>query len=588
VSLVAGATRPSTLCVSDWTCEDIGTGFPTGGQVFNGSTWTVNTAGNDIWDGYDRFHFIHQDMPIDGSVSTRVVSQTNVDQWAKAGPMLRVSNAPEAAYYAALLTPAHGIAVQFRAHTGDTLTTQQVLMPAVQPQWLRVARWTDPNSNISYYSTYTSVDGNSWSLIPGSTVVLELQPDLMAGVAADSHAAEKGTTVFQDTAVSLVSTPPPDACPSGWTCEDVGTGFPAGSQSLQAGTWTLNAGGPDIWDTVDEFRMVSQPLTGDGTVAARVTGQANAGEWAKAGVMLRASNDASAPYYGALVTPAHGIVVQWRTSQGATTNQVQLPGTTPAWLMVGRYTANAITYYTAYTSADGATWTAVPGSTQVLTLPPTLRAGLAANSWNGGLAQVTFDNVALGGAAPAPPGLCPNTWTCADIGGATPAGTQDLSGGTWTIRGGGGDIWNQGDQFHYAYLGLPGDGTISGRVVSQGSTNTWAKAGLMIRGGTDTLAPYYAVLVTPANGVIVQWRDAQGNPSSQVKIAGAAPKFLRISRTGTAFSAAVSDDGQTWFPVAGADVNLPSLSGAVLEGMAVTSHDTGQLSTVVFDSISLT
>ena len=588
VSLTAGATRPNTLCLAGWTCDDVGTGFPTGGQVFNGGSWLVSAAGNDIWDGYDRFHFIHQGLASDGTVSARVVSQANVGEWAKAGVMLRSTTDPVSAYYGAFVTPSHGVDIQYRATDGAVVTQQPVLVPGTAPVWLRVSRWTDSVSGISYYTSYSSADGTAWTMVPNSTVVLNLPPELIAGVAADSWTPDTGQTVFEAASVTTTATPPPDACPTTWTCQDIGAGFPAGSQTMSGGSWTLNAGGPDIWDTTDELRLVSQPLPADGTVIARVTGQAGAGEWAKAGVMMRATSDTSSPYYGAFVTPSHGVVVQWRPTPGAATSQLQLVGTLPAWLMIGRYTSGPTTYYTAYTSPDGTNWTAVPGSRQVLTLPGTLLAGLAADSWNGALAQVTLDGVAVGGPAPAPPGLCPTTWTCADIGGAVPTGTQDLAAGSWTVQGGGGDIWNGGDQFRYAYQSLPADGTLSARVVSQGNTNAWAKAGLMMRGGTDTQAPYYGILVTPGNGVVVQYRDTQGGPGAEVQLAGGAPAYLRITRTGTSFTAFTSADGLTWTAVAGSTVDLPNLSGTLLEGLAVTSHDTGQLSTVVFDSVGLT
>jgi len=64
----------------------------------------------------------------------------------------------------------------------------------------------------------------------------------------------------------------------------------------------------------------------------------------------------------------------------------------------------------------------------------------------------------------------------------------------------------------------------------------------------------------------------------------------QISRTGTTFTALTSPDGVTWTPVPGSTVTLPSLTvavtAAVLEGLAVTSHNIGQLSTAVFNSVS--
>jgi hypothetical protein len=51
-------------------------------------------------------------------------------------------------------------------------------------------------------------------------------------------------------------------------------------------------------------------------------------------------------------------------------------------------------------------------------------------------------------------------------------------------------------------------------------------------------------------------------------------------------TASTSPDGVTWTPVAGSTVTLPNLSGALLAGLAVTSHVTTSLSTVVFNAVS--
>ena len=81
---------------------------------------------------------------------------------------------------------------------------------------------------------------------------------------------------------------------------------------------------------------------------------------------MRATTDPGSPYYAVFVTPGNGIAVQWRTAQGGSSSQVLTTGTVPAYLMVGRYTSGGQIYYTAYTSPDGSTWTAIPGSTQVI------------------------------------------------------------------------------------------------------------------------------------------------------------------------------------------------------------------------------
>ena len=246
-----------------------------------------------------------------------------------------------------------------------------------------------------------------------------------------------------------------------------------------------------------------------------VTTQTNTDPWAKAGVMLRATTDPGSPYYAAFVTPGNGIAVQWRTAQGAATHATaHIAGTVPTYLRVARYTAGGTAYYTAYTSADGSTWTAVPGSTRTVAgLSGTLLGGVAVTSHNQGTSStVGFGAPTVATAEiPPPPGLvCPAGWTCSDIGGPVPSGQQTLTGGQWSLFGGGGDIWGTADAFHFVSQTLAADGSISAHVTAQANTDPWAKAGVMLRATTDPGSPYYAAFVTPGNGIAVQWRTAQG------------------------------------------------------------------------------
>jgi len=51
--------------------------------------------------------------------------------------------------------------------------------------------------------------------------------------------------------------------------------------------------------------------------------------------------------------------------------------------------------------------------------------------------------------------------------------------GTFTLTGGGTDIWNAGDEFHFAFKMLTGPGSIVAQVLSVDDTDPWAKAGVM-------------------------------------------------------------------------------------------------------------
>jgi outer membrane protein assembly factor BamB len=191
----------------------------------------------------------------------------------------------------------------------------------------------------------------------------------------------------------------------------------------------------------------------------------------------------------------------------------------------------------------------------------------------------------------APPAAagCPVSWGCADVGAVSVAGTQSLSGSTWTVQGAGTNIIGTADQFHFVWQSLAANGGVSARVVTQQNTNPLAKAAVMLRATTDAASPFYALLMTPGNGVLVQYRDAKAsNAHTPVTIASKVPAFLRVGRSGNTFTAYTSKDGVSWTAIAGSSHTLSAFgSSSALAGMAVTSHNASTLSTVTFDHVSI-
>jgi hypothetical protein len=170
----------------------------------------------------------------------------------------------------------------------------------------------------------------------------------------------------------------PGACPSGWSCGDIGSPPYAGTQYLNNGSWQVIGSGTDIWGTSDQFHYVWQNLPGDGSISARVSNIVQTAFYAKAGVMIRQSSDPGAPYYGIFITPTQGVGVQYRSSQGAAA--VSAGGiTTAAVPLYVKVTVSGGTY-SGYTSSDGVTWTLIPGSQVALSFTSPSMVGLAVTS----------------------------------------------------------------------------------------------------------------------------------------------------------------------------------------------------------------
>jgi hypothetical protein len=189
----------------------------------------------------------------------------------------------------------------------------------------------------------------------------------------------------------------------------------------------------------------------------------------------------------------------------------------------------------------------------------------------------------------AAPGAIPNPpFSEADIGAPGSAGSATFDPATmaWTAAGGGGDIWGTADQFHFVYMSLSGDGTLTARVTSQGNTDPWAKAGVMIRETTAAGAKFALAAVTPGNGHVVQWRDTTDGganwPGSSE--GGSIPYYIRLTRQGTSFTGYSSPDGVAWNTLGTVAITM---TASTLAGFAVTAHNNAALSTVAFDNFTI-
>jgi subtilisin family serine protease/regulation of enolase protein 1 (concanavalin A-like superfamily) len=186
----------------------------------------------------------------------------------------------------------------------------------------------------------------------------------------------------------------------------------------------------------------------------------------------------------------------------------------------------------------------------------------------------------------APPPPPAGAWQSLDIGAVAAAGSGSESSGVFTLRGSGADIWENADEFRFHCQSWSGDGEIGARVTGLTHTSSWAKAGVMFRETLAAGARHALLCLTPGNGTAFQRRDATGGGSSSTpgSAGSAAPRWLRLVRAGSTFTAYESADGVAWTQVGVATLSLPA---SVYVGLAVTSHNDGTLCTATFDHVSL-
>jgi regulation of enolase protein 1 (concanavalin A-like superfamily) len=208
---------------------------------------------------------------------------------------------------------------------------------------------------------------------------------------------------------------------------------------------------------------------------------------------------------------------------------------------------------------------------------------LAARATDNGGATATSASVSVTVSPPAPAPTLPAPWQSQDIGAVGPAGRASASNGTFTVAGGGADVWGTADAFHFVWQRLSGDADVIARVTSTEYVHAWVKAGVMIRERLTADSAHAFMLVSPGKGLAFQRRVASGGLSSNTTGgSGTAPAWLKVERRGNTITASRSADGANWTVVGSDSFAMPA---DVYVGLAVSSHDATRLATATFDNV---
>jgi len=163
--------------------------------------------------------------------------------------------------------------------------------------------------------------------------------------------------------------------------------------------------------------------------------------------------------------------------------------------------------------------------------------------------------------------------------------------GTILMNGIGSDIQGNADQFRFVYKELTGNGSMVARVDDvDGTPNSWAKAGVMIRQGVNVGATNLLMPMTggDGNGASCQWRLAEngGTDYANATDVVAPPYYVKVERNGDSLSGFLSPDGVTWTQLG--DTQTISMTDPVLIGLALTSHNVNQATSAQFSDVSFT
>jgi hypothetical protein len=178
--------------------------------------------------------------------------------------------------------------------------------------------------------------------------------------------------------------------PTSWLDQDIGSVPTPGSATYASGVLTVTGSGSGPGTTSDELHFVYQPLSGDGTIVARVVN--TQGSYPTAGVMIRETLNPQATMAYSEYYNNYYSYFYYRTSTGGTPTYAGGPfANVPYWVKLTRTGS----IFSAFASSDGVNWYQI-GSSETITMATNVFIGLAVTgATNSGPVTATFDNVSI-------------------------------------------------------------------------------------------------------------------------------------------------------------------------------------------------
>jgi TolB protein len=162
----------------------------------------------------------------------------------------------------------------------------------------------------------------------------------------------------------------------------------------------------------------------------------------------------------------------------------------------------------------------------------------------------------------------------------------DAAKRTYTLTGGGENMWSTADAFQFAWKKASGDLDLAAdiRFLNSGG-NEHKKAVLIFRQSLDADS-VYADVALHGNGLTsLQYRDEKGGATHEVQSNISSPTRLRITRRGNYGYLSLAAAGQDP-QYSGASIRIP-LNGQFYIGIGVCSHDKNAIEQAIFSNVEI-
>lgn len=171
--------------------------------------------------------------------------------------------------------------------------------------------------------------------------------------------------------------------------------------------------------------------------------------------------------------------------------------------------------------------------------------------------------------------------------GKTLAGSTayEAATGSYTVTGGGADMWGREDAFHFSWVKLSGDATLTADVhFPAGVTVSLEKAVLIFRQSLDAASPYADIAIHGDGHTTLQYRLVSGGLTSDSTAPDHGATRLRIERKGNLFTASTgSADGK----LTAFSSSTVVMDGPVYLGIGFCAHNANGLAGVTFSNVRI-
>lgn len=175
-----------------------------------------------------------------------------------------------------------------------------------------------------------------------------------------------------------------------------------------------------------------------------------------------------------------------------------------------------------------------------------------------------------------------------DVGATKLGGSARYTEGTgsYTVAGGGANMWFTNDAFHFVWKRVSGDVTLAADVSFEGAGgDPHRKACVIFR---QSLAPEsaYADAATHGDGLTsLQYRPAMGERTYEIQSSESAPRRMRLEKRGRYISMSIAGADGVMRPAGGA-FRL-EFADPFYVGLAVCAHNNERIETATFKEVQL-